>query len=101
MIFRRRRFADAIGRQLDLFETENAALLDRIEKAQAVHREADREDAEERYSEFLDLVELATDELEEMREAFAATLAEDAVEEYEAAFHRAARKRFPILRAAG
>ena len=101
MIFGRRRFADAIARQLDLFEAENAALLRRIEEARTVHREADRDDAEERYSEFLDLVELATDELEEMRDAFAATLDEDAAEEYEAAFERAFRKRFPVLRAAG
>ena len=101
VIFGRRRFADAIARQLDLFEAENAALLRRIEEARALHREADRDDAEERYSEFLDLVELATDELAEMRDAFAAMLDEDAAEEYEAAFERAFRKRFPVLRAAG
>jgi hypothetical protein len=101
MIFRRPRFADAIARQLDLFEAENTALLHRIEAARTLHREADRDDAEERYSEFLDLVELATDELDEMRDAFAATLDEDAAEEYEAAFDRAFRKRFPLLRAAG
>ena len=101
MIFRRPRFAEAIARQLDLFEAESAALLRRIEEARTVHREAERDDAEERYSEFLDLVELATDELEERRDTFAATLDEDAAEEYEASFERAYRKRFPVLRAAG
>lgn len=102
MIFRRRRrFAEAIERQLELFERESSELLTRIDEARNAHGAADREDAEERYSELLDLVELATDELEEMRDAFAAVLAEDAAEEYTAAFDRAARTRFPVLRAAG
>jgi DNA repair ATPase RecN len=101
VIFRRRRFAETIERQLDLFEGDNEALLARIDEARAVHRNADRDDAEERYSELLDLVELATDELEEMRDAFAATLEEDAAEEYESAFDRSFRKRFPELRAGG
>lgn len=101
MIFRRRRFAEAIERQLDLFERDNTELLARIESAQDVHRTAERDEAEERYSEFLDLVELATDELGEMRDSFAAALDEDAAEEYEAAFDRAFRKRFPVLRAGG
>jgi hypothetical protein len=101
VIFKRRRFAEAIERQLDLFERENAELLVRIDGAQSVHRAADRDEAEERYSEFLDLVELATDELGEMRDSFAAVLDEDAAAEYTAAFDRAFRKRFPVLRAGG
>jgi hypothetical protein len=100
MIFRRRRFADAIGRQLDLFARENAELLERIESARAAYAEA-RDEPEERYSEFLDLVEIATDELSELRDAFAGTLDEDAADEYEAAFDAAFRKRFPVLRAGG
>jgi septation ring formation regulator EzrA len=101
--FRRRRFADAIERQLDLFEQDSAGLLARIEEARAAYADAaeEPEEPEERYSEFLDLVELATDELEEMRDAFAATLDEEAAEEYEQAFDRAYRRRFPILRASG
>lgn len=101
MSFRRRRFSEAIERQLDLFERESAELLTRIERARRVHRAAAREDAEESYSELLDLVEIATDELGEMRDAFAAVLEEDAADEYEAAFDRAFRKRFPLLRAGG
>jgi hypothetical protein len=100
-MFGRRRFADAIARQLDLFESENGDLLDRIDEARQIHRAADRDEAEERYSEFLDLVEIATDELGEMRDAFAATLDEEAAEEYESVFERAFRKRFPTLRAGG
>jgi hypothetical protein len=100
VIFRRRRFADTIARQLDLFERESSELLDRIEQARNAYASTG-DDPEERYSEFLDLVEIATDELEEMRDAFAATLDEDAAEEYTAAFERAFRKRFPLLRAGG
>jgi hypothetical protein len=101
VIFRRRRFGEAIERQLDLFERENAELLARIDGARSVHQAAERDEAEERYSEFLDLVELATDELGEMRDSFAAVLDEEAAEEYAAAFDRAFRKRFPLLRAGG
>jgi hypothetical protein len=100
VIFRRRRFAEAIERQLDLFERQNSDLLTRIEAARAEYAQAG-EDPEERYSEFLDLVEIATDELEEMRDSFAASLDEDAADEYEGAFDRAFRKRFPLLRARG
>ena len=101
MSFRRRRFSEAIERQLDLFERENADLLVRMEEARRAHGAAAREDAEESYSEFLDLVEIATDELGEMRDAFAGVLDEDSADEYEAAFDRAYRKRFPLLRAGG
>jgi hypothetical protein len=100
VIFRRRRFAEAIQRQLDLFERENADLMRRSAEAERRYDEAERDEAEERYSEFLDLVEIATDELAEMRDSFAAVLEEDAAEEYEQAFDRAARKRFPRFRPA-
>jgi hypothetical protein len=98
VIFGRRRFAEAIERQLDLFEHENANLLRRCEEAERAYDEAERDESEERYSEFLDLVEIAVDELDEMRDAFAETLDEEAAEEYEAAFRKAVRKRFPRFR---
>jgi hypothetical protein len=101
VIFRRRRFAEAIERQLDLFERDNADLLRRCEEAQREYDAADREEAQERWSEYLDLVEIGTDELEEMRDAFVATLDETIADEYESAFDRAVRKRFPILRGGG
>ena len=100
MSFRRRRFADAIERQLDVFEHENAELLGRIADARDAYSGA-ADEPEERYSELLDLVEIATDELEEMRDAFAATLDDDAAGEYEESFDRAFRKRFAILRVGG
>jgi hypothetical protein len=98
VIFGRRRFAEAIERQLDLFEDENADLLRRCGEAERAYDEAERDEAEERYSEFLDLVELAVDELNEMRDSFAATLDADAAEGYESSFAKAVRKRFPRFR---
>ena len=101
MRFRRRRFADAVERQLDLFARDNEELLQRCEQAERDYAAAETEDAEARYSEYVDLVEIAADELEELRDAFAATLPEDTAEEYEGAFDRGARKRFAMLRALG
>ncbi len=101
MIFGRRRFAEAIERQLDLFERENGELLGRCDQAQRDYVAAESEDAQEVWAAYLDLVEIATDELEEMRDAFAAALEPSGAEEYEAAFDRAVRKRFTVLRAAG
>ena len=101
MRFRRRRFADAVERQLDLFAGDNEELLRRCEQAEREYAAAETEDAEARYSEYVDLVEIAADELEELRDTFSATLPEDTAEEYERAFDRAARKRFAMLRALG
>jgi hypothetical protein len=94
-MFRRRRFADLIGRQLDLFEQEEAALIrDCIEAEQAYNR-ADRDEAEELYGDYVDLVEAGTEALAEIRDAFKWTLDEETQEEYEAEFNRAVVKRLP------
>ncbi len=94
MIFRRR-FADLVGRQLDLFEREEAELLRDSEAAKRAYDAAGRDEAEARYSAYLDLIELGTDRLAELRDAYAAALEEDAAAEYEAAFDRGVRKRLP------
>jgi hypothetical protein len=96
--FRRNRFADVIARQLDLFaEDEERGLLEEIREAKDVYDRADRDDAEERYGDYVDVVEAATEALADMRSRFARTLDERAAEEYEAAFNRAVRKRWPPL----
>jgi hypothetical protein len=97
MIGRGRRFGDLVGRQLALFATEQAGLLHDCELALRAHRIAGRDEAEERWGDYLDLVDTARDELESIRDAYAETLDEAAAEEYEAAFNRLARKRFPRL----
>ena len=94
-MFRRKRFADLIARQLDLFEREQRALIERCVAAERAYDRAARGDAEERYGDYVDLVETGTQILAEIRDHFARTLDEETAEEYEAAFHRAVEKRFP------
>jgi hypothetical protein len=92
---RRRRFADVIDRQLDLFEREHAGLIREVEAAEKAYDRADRDEAEERYGDYLDLVETATEVLAELRDHYAAALEEDTSEEYEEAFNRAVLRRLP------
>ena len=92
---RRRRFADVIDRQLDLFEREHAGLIREVEAPEKAYDRADRDEAEERYGDYLDLVETATEVLAELRDNYAAALEEEASEEYEEAFNRAVLRRLP------
>jgi hypothetical protein len=94
-MFRRRRFADVISRQLDLFEREHHGLIDDCHAALRAYDRADRDEAEERYGDYVDLVETGTELLADLRDHFAATLDEDAAGEYEHAFNRAVVKRLP------
>ena len=95
MIFRRRRFADAIARQLDLFEREQRGLIDDCIAAERAYDRADRDEAEVRYGDYVDLVETGTEVLADIRDHFAATLDDAVAEEYEEAFNRAVAKRLP------
>jgi hypothetical protein len=94
-VFRRRRFADLIDRQLDLFEREHAGLIRDCQAAERAYDQAGRDEAEERYGDYVDLVETGTELLADLRDNFAASLDEAAAEEYEAAFTRAVLKRLP------
>ncbi len=89
------RFSEVIGRQLDLFEEQDAEFLRRVDEAERAYDNADREDAEEVYGRFQELVEHGTDELAEMRDAYARTLDADDAEEYEAEFNQAVIDRLP------
>jgi hypothetical protein len=91
---RRARFADVIQRQLDLFEREHRGLIENCLAAERAYNRADREEAEERYGDYVDLVETGTELLAELRDSFATTLDEDTAEEYADAFNRAVLKRF-------
>ena len=98
MIFRRGRFADVVGRQLDVFAQDEAhGLLEEVSDAKAVYDRAGRDEAEERYGDYVDVVEAATEALADMRWQYASTLDEEGAEEYESAFNRAVRKRWPAL----
>ena len=91
----RRRFADVIDRQLGLFVREHRGLIEDCLAAERSYNRADRDEAEERYGDYVDLVETGTEALADLRWAYAATLDEDAAEEYEEAFNRAVKKRLP------
>jgi len=94
-MFRRGRFGDVISRQLDLFEREQAGLIRECEQAEAAYDGAEREEAEERFGDYQDLVETGTEILADARDHFAATLGEAAAERYETEFNRSVRKRLP------
>jgi hypothetical protein len=95
VIFRRNRFADVISRQLDLFQRDQHGLIDDCVAAERAYHRAGRDEAEERYGDYLDLVETGTELLADIRDHFASTLEEAAAEEYDEAFNRAVAKRLP------
>jgi hypothetical protein len=95
MIFRRRRFADVIARQLDLFEREHADVIAEARERLDAYNRADRDEAEELYGDYIDAVETGTEILADMRWEYIRTLDEEAAEEYEAEFNRAVTKRLP------
>jgi hypothetical protein len=94
---RRDPFRDVIGRQLDVFVEDEADLLEECREKFRSYERAPRDDAEEAYGDFVDVVETATEALADMRDRFARTLEEEAAEAYEDAFNRAVRKRWPEL----
>jgi hypothetical protein len=89
------RFAELIESQLDLFERDDAAFLARVDEAERDYDRADREDAEEIYGRFQELVEFGTETLAEMRDAYAATLDEEAAKDYIGEFNAAVHRRLP------
>jgi hypothetical protein len=91
----RKPFRDVVRRQLELFERDNADLLRACDQAERAYDSAPRDEAEERYAVYDDLVEDGTEILAGLRDAYARTLDEDAAARYEDAFHRAVGRRFP------
>jgi hypothetical protein len=92
-VFRRRRFSDLIARQLDLFVQENDELIRDCEEAEAAYDRAERDEAEELYGDYQDLVETGTEILADLRDNFARTLDEGESDAYGAEFNRAVAKR--------
>lgn len=91
----RGRFVDLVERQVALFQEEHAGLIRDCEAALRAYDEAPREEAEERYGDYLDLVETGTDELLRLRDAYAETLGADAAEEYRDVFNHHVRRHLP------
>jgi hypothetical protein len=89
------RFSDLIQRQLGFFTEDNADLIAACDEAERAYDRAGREDAEERYAAYLELVEEAVDALTEIRDTYASTLEEDVAEDYERAFDHEVERRLP------
>jgi hypothetical protein len=89
------RFSDLIQRQLGFFVEDNEELIKACDAAERAYDRAGREEAEERYAEYLELVEEGVEALREIRDTYAATLEEDVAEDYERAFEREVDRRLP------
>src|SRR3954463_8294144 len=94
MRLRRARFLDLIDRQLGLFEREQRGLIADCIAAEQSYNRAERDEAEERYGDYVDLVETGTELLADLRDNFASTLDEETADEYTAAFNQTVLKRF-------
>lgn len=94
MIFRRR-FSDIVSRQLELFRVDYAGLIEECDEAEARYVASERDDAEELYGDYMDLVEAGTEVLAELRDNYASTLDGELADEYEEAFNRGVVKEFP------
>jgi hypothetical protein len=89
------RFTELIDRQLDLFEQEDAEFLVRVDQAERAYDLADREEAEEVFGRFQELVEFGTETLAEMRDSYARTLDSDSADAYVAEFNASVHRRMP------
>src|SRR5436309_14095002 len=94
-MLRRQRFGEVISRQLDLFERDQAELVRECKEAEATYDRAARDDAEERFGDYQDLVETGTELPADLRDNFAPTRGESASEQYERAGKRAGARRVP------
>jgi len=95
----RARYGDVIRRQLELFAADQDQLLREVGEAERAYGQAGAADAEERYGDYMDLVEQAEDELLALRDRYAETMAARERVRYEREFTRAAERRLPTLQA--
>ena len=94
-MFRKRRFADLIGRQLDLFQREHADVIAEAQARLDAYNRADRDEAEELYGDYVDAVETGTELLADFRDHYARTV--DDADRYLVEFNRAVHKRLPAF----
>ena len=92
-VLRRSRFADLVSRQLDLFEQDEAELLEQAAQADDAWTHAAAEESEELYGDYQLVVDDLAERLLGLREAYIRSVDEDAADEYRAAFNRAASRR--------
>jgi hypothetical protein len=94
MRLRRRPFDDLVDQQLSLFEADEAALLREAEEAEDAWIRSGREDAEEAYGDYQLVVDAIADRLLDLRESYAATLAEQHADAYRHTFAATVKRRF-------
>jgi hypothetical protein len=94
MLRRRGRFRELVERQLDLFATDEAELLEEAGAADDAWSRSQREESEERFGEYQLIVDAVADRLYDVRESYASTLDVETAEEYRSAFNRTATRRF-------
>jgi hypothetical protein len=95
MRLRRRAFGALVDTQLELFASDHAQLLTDCEAALHAYDDAAGEEAEERYGEYVDLMDEVRDELELVRDGYASGLDDGTAGAFRAAFNETARRRFP------
>lgn len=94
-MLRKRRFADLVSRQLDLFEEDARELLAEAEEADAAWTHASAEESEKLYGDYQLVVDAIAERLLDLRETYAATLDEGAADDYRTTYDRSAGRRFP------
>jgi len=93
-MLRRGRFREVVQRQLDIFATDQAALLEEGSTADAAWTNADREESEELFGDYQLVMDAVGERLYDIRESYAGTLDDATVDGYREVFNRAALKRF-------
>jgi hypothetical protein len=94
MILRRGRFHELVQRQLDLFEVDEAELLEDAHEADAAWTNAAADVTEELYGDYQLVVDAIGERLYEIRESYARPLDDPTAREYRIAFNRAVETRF-------
>lgn len=92
-LHRGRPFDDLVERQLTLFAEEEAELFREAAQAEAAWNDAGRDAAEEAYGDYQLVVDAIADRLLDVREAYAATIGDNA-DAYRRAFAAGAARRF-------
>lgn len=93
-MLRKKRFAELVDRQLDVFEEDARALLAEAAEADAAWTNATADDSEELFGDYQLIVDDVAERLLDIRETYASTLEEPEAQQYRAAFNHAASKRF-------
>jgi hypothetical protein len=93
VILRRGRFRELVERQLDLFERDEATLLEEARDADTAWTNADATESEELYGDYQLVVDAIGERLYDLRETYARSLDEQTARAYRIAFNRLVESR--------